>query len=60
MCLSTVYKLGEGQPQELASNISKFVIEDGRIIFTDLMGIETEVEGEIESVDFVDSKIFVA
>lgn len=59
MCLSTVYQIVDGEPQEVAKLVSGAVVGDGTVTFTDLMGVETVLEGRIASVDLMDNKIVV-
>ena len=60
MCLSTVYQLVDGEPQEVAKLVSNAVVGDGTVTFTDLVGVETVLEGRIASIDLMDNKIIVA
>lgn len=61
MCLSTVYTYREdpSETEEVCSNISSFEVDGSSVVFTDLLGEEFPVEGDITKVDFVKSKIFV-
>ena len=60
MCLSTVFVLGEGEPEEICSHLSNATVENDEITFVDIMGAQTKVKGTIDSVDLVENKIFVA
>lgn len=61
MCLSTVYKLGNGeQPEQVCSNVTKVEVDGTTVKFTDLLGGEYELEGTITSVDLIESRIYVA
>ena len=57
MCLSTVYN---EKHEVLAKNVATVKAEKGRLIFTDILGIPTAVNGTIEKVDLMENEIFVA
>ena len=59
MCLSTVYKNEVSDANMLARNIADVRIENGKIMFTDLMGIRTVFDGTLEKVDLMDNYIIV-
>lgn len=59
MCLSTVYKNEVNDANMLAKNVADVRIENGRILFTDLMGIRTVFDGTLEKVDLMDNYIIV-
>ena len=59
MCLSTVYKNEVDDANMLAKNVADVRIENGRILFTDLMGIRTVFDGTLEKVDLMDNYIIV-
>ena len=59
MCLSTVYKNEVNDANMLARNIADVRIENGKIVFTDLMGIRTVFDGTLEKVDLMDNYIIV-
>ena len=59
MCLSTVYKNEVNDANLLARNVADIKVENGRIIFTDLMGIRTVFDGSLEKVDLMDNYIIV-
>ena len=56
MCLSTVYNEKHGM---LAKNVATVKAEKGRLIFTDILGIPTTIDGTIEKVDLMENEIFV-
>ena len=60
MCLSTVIKVVDGKQEQVLNQVSNAEVGEGKVTFTDIMGIQTEVEGTITSVDLVDNKIYVA
>ena len=59
MCLSAVYKNEVSDSNLLARNVADIKIEDGQIIFTDLMGIRTVFDGTLERVDLMDNYVIV-
>ena len=59
MCLSTVYKNEVSDANMLAKNVADVRIENGKILFTDLMGIRTVFDGTLEKVDLMDNYIIV-
>lgn len=59
MCLSTVYKNEVNDANMLARNIADVRIENGKILFTDLMGIRTVFDGTLEKVNLMDNYIIV-
>ena len=56
MCLSTVY---DQNKQVLCKNVAAVTQKDGRLIFTDIMGIPVAVTGSIEKIDLMDNFIYV-
>lgn len=59
MCLSTVYTLRGDEKRELCKNVAAMTIEDGRLVFSDILGIPTAVVGTIEKIDLMENLIFV-
>ena len=59
MCLSTVYKNEVNDANMRAKNVADVRIENGQILFTDLMGIRTVFDGTLEKVDLMDNYIIV-
>ena len=59
MCLSTVYKNEVNDANLLAKNVADIKMENGQIIFTDLMGVRTTFEGTLEKVDLMDNYVIV-
>lgn len=59
MCLSTVYKNEVNDANMLAKNVADIKVENGQIIFTDLMGIRTVFDGTLEKVDLMDNYVIV-
>jgi predicted RNA-binding protein len=59
MCLSTVYLFDGEKEVKLAENIGGVKVEGGRVILTDLLGIRTVVEGQVEKIDLMDNYIIL-
>ncbi|MCL1880284.1 MAG: CooT family nickel-binding protein [Actinomycetia bacterium] len=60
MCLSTIYYADDKKHEEpLAEDVTEVRIRDGCLVFTDLIGADTEIAGDIECIDFVRSYITV-
>ena len=59
MCLSTVYKNEVNDANMLAKNVADIRVENGQIIFTDLMGIRTVFDGSLEKIDLMDNYVIV-
>lgn len=56
MCLSTVY---DQNKNVLCKNVAAVTQKDGKLIFTDIMGIPVAVTGSIEKIDLMDNFIYV-
>ena len=56
MCLSTVWT-AERQP--VCKNVAAVTQKDGKLVFTDIMGRATVVEGSIEKIDLMENEIFI-
>ncbi len=59
MCLSNVYKNKVDDSNLLARNVADIKIENGKIIFTDIMGIRTAFDGSLEQIDLTENFIIV-
>lgn len=59
MCLSTVYQLSGGQQRLLCKNVAAVQNQDGRLVFTDIMGVRTETRATIERIDLMENCIFL-
>lgn len=59
MCLSTVYAIRNEKPEPLCKNIASVRTQDGKLIFTDIMGIPTVVNATIERIDLMDNFIWI-
>ena len=56
MCLSTVLTT---QRQPVCKNVASVTQKDGKLIFTDIMGVSTVVEGSIEKIDLMENEILI-
>ena len=59
MCLSTVYAIRNEKPEPLCKNIASVRTQDGKLIFTDIMGIPTVVAAAIARIDLMDNFIWI-
>ncbi|MBE6990804.1 MAG: CooT family nickel-binding protein [Ruminococcaceae bacterium] len=59
MCLSTVYAIRGKDRQPLLRNVASVRMQDGRLVFTDIMGIPTVVDAAIERIDLMDNYIYI-
>ena len=59
MCLSMVYKNEVNDANLLAKNVADIKFADGKIIFTDIMGIRTTFDGSLEQIDLTENFIIV-
>ena len=62
MCLSTVYRESK-EPDRgrelLLKNAATVSVENGRLVFTDIMGIRTVVDASLEKIDLMENFIIV-
>ena len=56
MCLSTVMTTDR---QTVCKNVASVTQKDGKLVFTDIMGIPTVVEGAIEKIDLMENIITI-
>lgn len=56
MCLSTVMTTDR---QTVCKNVASVAQKDGKLVFTDIMGISTVVEGAIEKIDLTENIITI-
>lgn len=56
MCLSTVMTADR---QMVCKNVASVTQKDGKLVFTDIMGIPTVVEGAIEKIDLMENIITI-
>ena len=59
MCLSTVYELTPQGREKVCEYVSTVRAEDGKVILTDIMGLEKVLTGTIRSLDLVNNEILV-
>ena len=59
MCLSNVYRNSVDSSNLLAKNVADIKFEDGKIYFTDIMGIRTVFDGQLERIDLTENFIIV-
>ena len=59
MCLSNVYKNSLDDSNLLARNVADIKFTDGKIIFTDIMGIRTVFDGSLKQIDLTENFIIV-
>lgn len=59
MCLSTVFRDKDGQLEQVASQVSEIRLDGSLVRCFDIIGVETEVEGSIQSIDLVGNRIVV-
>ena len=59
MCLSTVYSLRGGEREQICKNIADIRVENGEIVFTDIMGVSTTRRAVIERVDLTDNYVLI-
>ncbi len=59
MCLSTVYLREKEQREQIAKNVAAVRTRDGKLVFTDIMGVTTEVDAEIETIDLMENYIYI-
>lgn len=59
MCLSTVYQLSGGEKKLLCKNVAAVQQQEGELIFTDIMGVQTRVEAVIDRIDLMENYIFL-
>ena len=56
MCLSTVLTT---EHQVVYKNVAAVTQKDGKLVFTDIMGIPTVVAGSIEKIDLMENEILI-
>lgn len=59
MCLSTVYSLHDGEREQICKNIADIRVEDGELVFTDIMGVSTVRKAAIERIDLTDNYVLI-
>ena len=56
MCLSTVYN---EKKEILTKNVAAVTMEDGKLVFSDILGRTTAVIGTIEKIDLMENEILI-
>ena len=59
MCLSTVYAMRDTEKKLIVKNVASVTVRDGKLVFTDIMGIPTVVDATIERIDLMDNFIWI-
>ena len=59
MCLSTVYSLRGVEREQVCKNIADIRVEDGELVFTDIMGVSTVRKAAIERIDLTDNYVLI-
>ncbi len=59
MCLSTVYKNVHEPSEVLMRNVMRIECRDGKVILTDLMERQLEIEGTLQEANLVDGFVIV-
>ena len=59
MCLSNVYRNSVDDSNLLAKNVADIKVDNGKIWFTDIMGIRTAFDGQLEKIDLMENYVIV-
>ena len=59
MCLSTVYKNSKEPASILMKNVTSIECLEGKVIVTDLMERQLEIEGTLERAELVDGFVII-
>ena len=59
MCLSTAYRNSKSDDNVIARYVSKIEIHGNAVTLTDVMGIETEIEGTLSFVDLTGGVVVI-
>ena len=59
MCLSTIYKDTKEPASILMKNVTSIECRDGKVIVTDLMERQLEIEGTLERAELVDGFVII-
>jgi len=60
MCLSTAYEVGNGSDKFICDRVTNVSVEGNNVKLLTLLGIETVVTGELQSVDLEKNVIRIA
>lgn len=58
MCLSTIISTENNQRKEIARNVAAVRVDGNKITVTDIMGVKTVIDGEIDRIDLMENFIF--
>ena len=58
MCLATAYK-GKESEQPILQEIAHVRLEDDRVEMENLFGEKKVVQGKLQEIDFMNSKLFI-
>ena len=59
MCLSTAYRMHDGEKQLVCKNVAAVRQQEGALEFTDIMGVQPRVEAVLGRMDLKENVIFV-
>ena len=59
MCLSTIISTENNQRKEIAKNVAAVRVDGNKITVTDIMGVKTVIDGEIDCIDLMENFIFL-
>ncbi len=60
MCLANVYLLKSNQEKELVcKNVASMSSKDDKLVFTNLLGVPTVVDADLENVNLMDNVIYI-
>ena len=59
MCLSTAYYNSKEEANVAARYVAKLQVEGGTVVLTDIMGIETRIEGAVAWADLTGGTVVI-
>ncbi len=59
MCLSTIISMENNQRKEIARNVAAVRVDGNKITVTDIMGVKTVIDGEVDRIDLMENFIFL-
>ncbi len=59
MCLSTAYRNEKGEDAVLARYVAQVEVRGKKVLLTDVVGAETEVEGFVSFVDLTGGTVII-
>ena len=60
MCLSRIQDVSKADAPVLGKNIQGVMVEDGKLVLTDILGRQTVLEGQIKYIDLINNVIAVS